>query len=99
MSTDLSLAPMGPDAGQDGRPAYQPPSRRQPAPSAEPEHPAAPDAGQRLVIQELETTGEFVYTVIDRASGTVVARASREDVTRMGARPDYAAGSLIKAKA
>jgi hypothetical protein len=29
----------------------------------------------------------------------VVARASREDVTRMGARPDYAAGSLIKAKA
>lgn len=98
MSSDLSLAPIGPDAGSDGRPAFQPPSRRQPAPAPEPE-PAVADPGQRLIIQELETTGEFVYTVIDRASGTVVARASREEVTRMGTRPDYAAGALIKAKA
>lgn len=99
MSTDLSLAPLGPDAGSDGRQAFQPPNRRQPAPAPEPEPTAAPDPGQRLIIQELETTGDFVYTVIDRASGTVVARASREEVTRMGTRPDYAAGALIKAKA
>jgi hypothetical protein len=99
MSTDLSLAPIGPEApGSDGRPSHQPP-RRQPAPAPEPETPAAADPGQRLIIQETETTGEFVYTVIDRSSGAVVARASREEVTRMGERPDYAAGALIKAKA
>ena len=100
MSENLSLAPIGPETpGSDSRPSFQRGPRRQPAPAPEPETPAAADPGQRLIIQETETVGEFVYTVIDRASGAVVARASREEVTRMGTRPDYAAGSLINAKA
>jgi hypothetical protein len=100
MSENLSLAPIGPEApGSEGRPSFHQPPRRQPAPAPEPEAPAAPDPGQRLIIQETETVGQFVYTVIDRASGAVVARASREEVTRMGTRPDYAAGALISAKA
>ena len=41
----------------------------------------------------------LVYTVIDRASGAVVARVSREDVTQLGQKPDYAAGALIRVKA
>lgn len=99
MSTDLSLAPIGPEAPGSNGGSFQQSPRRQPAPAHEPENPAAPDPGQRLIIQETETAGQFVYTVIDRASGAVVARASRDEVTRMGERPDYAAGALIKAKA
>ncbi len=100
MSNDLALTPIGPEApGSDGRSSFHQNPRRPPAPAPELEAPAATDPGQRLIIPETETAGEFVYNVIDRASGLVVARASREEVTSMGSRPDYAAGSLIKATA
>jgi hypothetical protein len=56
------------------------------------------DPGQRLVIEET-AEGGLIYTVIDRASGAVVARTSREEVAQMSGKPDYAAGALIRAKA
>ena len=99
--SNISIVPPGPEApGSDGNPTPSPRfagRRRVPAPEPEP----APlyDHEQRLVIQEVGDTGAFVYTVIDRASGQVVAQASREEVARMSERADYAAGSLIKAKA
>ena len=103
MSSNLSIATpsegLGPDGGQSS-PSYSRPRRpAQPAPEPEAQSGAlAPaDPGQRLVIEE--TDGGLVYTVIDRASGAVVARTAREDVARMGARPDYAAGALIRTKA
>ena len=101
MSSNFSLIPAGPEApGADGRSSSRQNPRRQPqAPSPEPETPVAPALSQRLVIQEDEQTGEFVYTVIDRASGQVVAKTSREEVARMSQRAGYAAGQLIKAQA
>ncbi|HEY4030908.1 MAG TPA: hypothetical protein VGM25_11225 [Caulobacteraceae bacterium] len=99
-SSNLSITTASEGLGQDGgghSPAYQPHRRpAEPAPAPETPIPAA-DPGQRLVIEE--TDGGLVYTVIDRASGAVVARTSREEVSRMGAQPDYAAGALIRAKA
>ena len=59
----------------------------------------AADPEQRLVIQENGETGSFIYTVIDRTSGKVVAETTREEVARMSERADYAAGSLIKTRA
>ncbi len=104
MSSSLPLIAPGPESlGSDGQSSSSPSPnpRRRPAPAAEPEPApqAAPDPGQRLVIQEDGDTGDLIYTVIDRASGQVVAKTSREDLARMSQRADYAAGSFIKAKA
>lgn len=99
MSTNLSIIPPASDGpGQEGRSHFHQPPPRQSEPAPEPEaHPAA-DPGQRLVIEEIDGGG-LVYTVIDRASGAVVARTTREEVTQMGQKSDYAAGALIRAKA
>src|ERR1700761_3891163 len=98
-SNNLSIVPASPEGhGSEGRtPSRQSPQRpAAPAPVAEATPPA--DPGQRLMIEEAEG-GELIYTVIDRASGAVVVRASREGVAQMGRKPDYAAGSLIQVKA
>lgn len=99
MSSNLSIATpsegLGSDSGNSSN--HYSPTRRQAEPAAQPEAPPAADPGQRLVIEE--TDGGLVYTVIDRASGAVVARTSREDVAQMGAQPDYAAGALIRTTA
>jgi hypothetical protein len=100
MSSNLSIATASEGVGADGgQSSPNPYVRRQQAEPAKTEEPPPPpaDPGQRLVIEE--TDGGLVYTVIDRASGAVVARTSREEVARMGAQPGYAAGALIRTKA
>ena len=99
MSSDLSIVPPrlegpGPD---DGTPNPRQSLRRKRAPEPAPESPPQTDPGQRLVIEE--TPDGLVYTVIDRASGAVVARTSREEVARMSAQANYAAGALIRTTA
>ena len=100
MSSNLSIATpsegLGPDGGHS--PAHPQP-RRPAAPETDgsAEAPPPADPGQRLVIEE--TDEGLVYTVIDRASGAVVARTSREEVTQMGAQAGYAAGALIRTTA
>ena len=99
MSSSLSIATPSEGLGSDGghTPSYQP-SRRQAEPTAEPEAPPpAADPGRRLVIEE--TDAGLVYTVIDRATGAVVARTSREEVVQMGTQAGYAAGALIRTTA
>ncbi len=56
------------------------------------------DADQRLVIREGTEDGLFVYTIIDRASGQVMAQIAREDVAKLAARPDYEAGQVLDTK-
>ena len=99
MSNNLSIVPpMAEGPGSEGRSPPHPNPRRQAAADPEPPAPPATDPGQRLIIEETDGGG-LVYTVIDRASGAVVVRTSREEVTQMGQKPDYAAGALIRAKA
>ena len=99
MSNNLSIVPPSPEGhGSEGRSPSQQSPRRQAAAAAEAEAPPHPDPGQRLMIEEVDG-GELIYTVVDRASGAVVARTSREAVTQMGSKPDYAAGALIQVKA
>ncbi len=97
-STNLSIVPPGPEApGSDGRPSSRQNPRRRAAQPASAAHAAeTADPGQRLIIQEVGDTGELIYTVIDRASGLVVARSSREEVSQMSQKPGYAAGTLIR---
>src|SRR5690349_11346437 len=100
MSSSFSIATPSEGLGSDGSghpPGYQPPSRRPAEPAQTAEVPPPVDPGRRLVIEE--TDGGLVYTVIDRASGAVVARISRDEVSQMGTQADYAAGALIRTTA
>lgn len=58
----------------------------------------AADADQRLVIREGVEDGLFIYTILDRVSGQVMAQIPREDVAKLAARPDYEAGQVIDTK-
>ena len=99
-SDNLSIVPSGPEAaGSEGRRPFRRNPRRRPAPAPEGEAKQASDPGQRLIIQEVGDTGAFIYTVIDRATGAVVAQTSREEVAQMSQKPGYAAGSLIRTSA
>jgi hypothetical protein len=53
------------------------------------------DAGQRLVIQEGIEGGRLVYTVLDRASGTVMTQIPREEAENLAALADYEAGQVV----
>ncbi len=98
MSSNLSIATASEGLGSDGGNSSPHPQARCQAEQVQTEEAPPPaDPVQCLVIEE--TDGGLVYTVIDRATGAVVARASREEVTRMGAQPGYAAGAMIRTKA
>ena len=75
-----------------------------PARAAEPTQPAdsleavgLPDL--RLMIEEAEAAGGFVYTIVDRRTGKVVRRLSREEVLRLKETSGYAAGAVFSGKA
>jgi hypothetical protein len=56
------------------------------------------DADQRLVIREGLEDGLFIYTILDRATGKVMAQIPREDVAKLAAEPGYAAGQVVDTK-
>jgi len=68
---------------------------------------AAPDANvrnenpadYRLVIEEDEASGDFVYKTLNRITGEIVQQFPREEVVRLRQRDDYQAGAIIAAKA
>lgn len=62
--------------------------------------PAAPTAkGQtadlRLVIEEDEATGAFVYKTLDRRTGEVVQQLPRESVLKAMTQDDYQPGLVV----
>jgi flagellar protein FlaG len=61
---------------------------------------AAPDpADLRLVIEEDEASGSYVYKTVDRMTGQVVFQLPREQLLRLRDNPIYEAGDVIRAKA
>lgn len=74
--------------------------------------PASPSGGQakvevrtsdpvdlRLIIEEDQASGTYVYKTIDRRTGEVVLQLPRADVLRMREETGYAAGAVIRTKA
>lgn len=53
----------------------------------------------RLVIEEDQGTGSFVYKTVNRLTGEVVSSLPRAEVLRLRAETDYAAGAVIKTEA
>ncbi len=70
----------------------------QPVGPAQPPEPIA-EADLRLIIEEDEKTGGYVYTIVDRRSGHIVSRLPREEVLRMRNKSEYAAGAVFNGKA
>ena len=53
----------------------------------------------RLIIEESEGAGGLIYIIVDRRTGKVVSRLSREEVLRLREKSNYAAGSVFDGKA
>ncbi|MCR5875945.1 flagellar protein FlaG [Phenylobacterium sp. J426] len=53
----------------------------------------------RLVIEEDQASGSYVYKTIDRRTGEVVLQLPRADVLRLREETGYAAGAVIRTKA
>lgn len=55
------------------------------------------NADLRLIIEEDEVSGTFVYKTLDRRTGEVVKQLPREEVVRLKETPDYEPGDVIDA--
>lgn len=79
------------------------PGPNQTAPLERPHLPDAPHEPQvpdlRLVIEEDEASGTYVYKTVDRRTGEVVSQVPREEVLQMRREGDYIAGQVISARA
>jgi flagellar protein FlaG len=73
------------------------------APPAKAEKPpvvTGPDpADLRLIIEEDQASGSYVYKTINRATGEVVQQFPRDDLLKLHAERQYTAGSVIRTKA
>lgn len=76
------------------RPFVEPASSVQ----AESVQPKSQTADLRLVIEEDEVTGSFVYKVFDRRTGEVVQQFPREEVLRLREDPGYTPGHIFDAQ-
>jgi flagellar protein FlaG len=73
----------------------------QPAPTAAPApQPAGPNpVDLRLVIEDDQQAGCFVYKTVDWVTGQVVQQFPREQILKMREGSDYTAGDVIKSQA
>jgi flagellar protein FlaG len=86
---------------------YGPPSPPSPDGGGIGSHAVAPVASEdsnpdpadlRLVIEDDQAAGSFVYKTVDRRTGKVVQQFPREQLLRLREASDYTAGAVIKAK-
>ena len=67
---------------------------------AAPPAPAGPEAVEmRLVIEEDQASGSYVYKTVNRLTGEVVQQFPRAEILRMRQELQYAAGRVISTKA
>ena len=53
----------------------------------------------RLVIEEDQGSGWFVYKTVNRVTGEVISSLPRAELLRLRAEAKYAAGSVVKTRA
>jgi len=88
------------DPALPATPAAQPDAAAQPAPAqAAPAATSGPDpADLRLVIEDDQAAGCFVYKTIDWRTGAVVQQLPREQLLKLREADGYLAGDVIKTK-
>jgi flagellar protein FlaG len=57
------------------------------------------EADLRLVIEEDQASGSFIYRTVNSLTGEVVQELPREEVLRLGEDERYVAGGLVRTKA
>jgi len=69
--------------------------------SAPPERPVPTEepADLRLIIEEDQATGGYIYKTVDRRTGEVVQQLPRQEILRLREETEYVAGAVIRAKA
>lgn len=60
--------------------------------------PATDSADLRLVIEQDQASGGYVYKTVNRLTGEVVLSLPRDDVLRLREDSHYAAGSVVRTK-
>lgn len=65
------------------------------APAPQPVNTGPDPADMRLVIEEDQATGSFVYKTINRATGEIVQQYPRAEVLKLKQELRYAAGDVI----
>ncbi|HTK36456.1 MAG TPA: hypothetical protein VL358_14385 [Caulobacteraceae bacterium] len=70
-----------------------------PAEGADAEPAAPPDSDLRLLIEKDAEGADYVYKLIDRATGKVIAERPREQVAHLADGPEYRAGAVVNTKA
>jgi flagellar protein FlaG len=70
---------------------------REPAREAQPQADSQPDV--RLIIEEDEATGAYVYKTMDRRTGEVIQQFPREQILRLQEDAKYSAGAVVNARA
>ena len=68
-------------------------------PHAEPETAPAPGADLRLLIEPGADGASYVYKLVDRATGEVVAERPQDQVAHLAEGPEYRAGTVVSTKA
>ena len=70
------------------------------APSSETPVQTGPDPVQmRLVIEEDQATGSYVYKTVNRVTGEIIQQLPRADVLKLRGERHYAAGTVIRTEA
>lgn len=95
METKIAAVARAPDPGLSQVQASEPLAK-----ASVPQVPAGPDpVDVRLVIEEDQAHGSYVYKTINRVTGEVLQQFPRADVLRLQQRDSYTAGSVIKTEA
>jgi flagellar protein FlaG len=96
MDTKVTAFAATPDAPFGQKPTVAAPAQSE-SPPVQPQVDPALDL--RLVIEEDQGSGSFVYKTINRRTGEVVSSFPRAELLRLRAEARYAAGSVVKTKA
>lgn len=75
------------------------PSASDPAVTRRPVSPAQDETDLRLIIEEGQSAGSYVYKTINRVTGEVVAQFPRESLLHLRDQAEYEVGAVISAKA
>ena len=95
METKIAAVARAPDPGLTPVQASEPLAK-----ANVPQVPAGPDpVDVRLVIEEDQAHGSYVYKTINRLTGEVLQQFPRADVLRLQEKDSYAAGSVISTEA
>jgi flagellar protein FlaG len=95
METKIAAVPQAPDPGLNRAKVSEPSAKVSTPPVA-----TGPDpVDLRLVIEEDQASGSYVYKTVNRVTGEVLQQFPRDDILKLHAQPNYSAGTVIDTEA